>query len=103
MIKKILLTYMAITGISLLSQAQSTLLVGTYTNGKSQGIYVYDFASNTGEATLRDSVRTSNPSFLAVAPNNRYIYAVNEDGSDKGGGKISAYTYSKSKKKLSFV
>ncbi|HYH16494.1 MAG TPA: lactonase family protein [Flavisolibacter sp.] len=103
MIKQFLLSCIAVTGISLLSQAQYTLLVGTYTSGKNQGIYVYDFASNTGDALLRDSVKSSNPSFLAVAPNDRYVYAVNEDGSDKGGGKVSAYSFSESGKKLSFI
>jgi 6-phosphogluconolactonase len=85
------------------ANAQNTLLVGTYTNGKSHGIYVYDFASNTGEAVLRDSVKASNPSYLAVSPNERYVYAVNEDGSDKGGGKVTAYTFNKAAKKLTFV
>ena len=55
------------------------LYVGTYTTGKSEGIYLYrlDFAS--GE--LRHVGTTKgivNPSFLTLAPNRRYLYAVNE-------------------------
>lgn len=103
MIKRFFAVYLALTGFYSLVKAQSTLLVGTYTSGKSQGIYLYDFTSSSGEAVLRDSVKASNPSYLAVSPNERFVYAVNEDGSDKGGGKVSAYAYNKSTKKLSFV
>ena len=94
---------MIMAGTFLQVQAQSTLLVGTYTSGNSHGIYVYDFASATGEAVLRDSVQSSNPSFLAVAPNGRYVYAVNEEGSDNGGGKVSAYRFDKAAKKMSLI
>jgi len=90
-------------GLYTQAQAQNTLLVGTYTKGTSYGIYVYDFASNTKEAVLIDSVKSSNPSYLAVAPNGRYVYAVNEDGSNNGGGKVSAYAFDKASKKLSLV
>lgn len=103
MIKRLFATCMIMAGTVLHVKAQSTLLVGTYTNGRSHGIYVYDFAASTGEAVLRDSVKSSNPSYLAVAPNNRYVYAVNEDGSDKGGGKVSAYAFNKATKKLTFI
>jgi 6-phosphogluconolactonase len=82
---------------------QYTLLVGTFTNGKSTGIYEYDFNPSTSDAILLDSIRTSNPSFLAVSPDNKYVYAVNEDDATKGGGKVSAYSFDKGKRKLSFI
>ena len=53
--------------------------VGTYTTGKSEGIYLYRLHLSSGK--LRQVATTSgvvNPSFLAVAPSRRYLYAVSE-------------------------
>jgi len=67
-------------------QAQNYhFLVGTYTNtGKSQGIYSYELNGKTGIVTQK-SVATgvSNPSFLCVTPDRKFVYSVNEsaDGS----------------------
>jgi 6-phosphogluconolactonase len=64
--------------------------VGTYTTGKSEGIYLYRLNLSSGElkhvATTRGVI---NPSFLALAPSRRYLYAVNEVG-DFGGRKSGA-------------
>jgi 6-phosphogluconolactonase len=85
------------------SKAQNSyLLAGTYTNGKSEGIYVYDFDSNTGNSFLESKIKSVNPSFLAVSPNQHFVYAVNEEGNGKGG-KISSYTFSKSTGILQFI
>ena len=68
--------------------------VGTYTTGKSEGIYLYRLNLSSGElkhvATTRGVV---NPSFLALAPSRRYLYAVNEVGdfAGKKSGAISAF------------
>ena len=62
--------------------------MGTYTTGKSEGIYLYRLNLTSGE--LRHINTTSgvvNPSFLALAPSRRYLYAVNEV--DNFGGKQS--------------
>jgi 6-phosphogluconolactonase len=67
------------------------VFVGTYTDGKSKGIYrmVLDTASGKlSEPTL--AATASNPSFLAVHPSGKYLYAVNEaPGPRKGGGVTS--------------
>jgi 6-phosphogluconolactonase len=68
--------------------------VGTYTTGKSEGIYLYRLNLASGElkhvATTRGVV---NPSFLALAPSRRYLYAVNEVGdfAGKKSGAISSF------------
>ncbi len=67
------------------------LLVGTYTSAGSNGIYVYDFNKTSGEAKLLSSVKTSNPSYLAVAPNQKFVYAVNEDNP----GMVTAFQFNK--------
>ena len=64
------------------------LLVGTYTTGKSKGIYVYDF-NKDGFAKLVDSAITVNPSYLTVSPNQNFVYAVNETFH----GKVSAFSF----------
>jgi 6-phosphogluconolactonase len=87
---------------SLFSQKQSYLLAGTYTGGKSKGIYVYRFMQN-GSAELVDSAITSNPSYLAVSPNKQFVYAVNELSAGEGGGRVSAYRFDKNTGKLSFL
>jgi 6-phosphogluconolactonase len=55
------------------------LYVGTYTKGASKGIYAYRFDPKSGElAPLGLAAETENPSFLAVDPGQRFLYAVNE-------------------------
>ena len=68
--------------------------VGTYTTGKSEGIYLYRLNLSSGElkhvATTRGVV---NPSFLALAPSRRYLYAVNEveEFAGRKSGAVSAF------------
>ena len=76
------------------SPAEMLLYVGTYTTGKSEGIYLFRFDLASGK--LRHLATTShviNPSFLALAPSRRYLYAVNEVGdfSGKKSGAISSF------------
>ncbi|MCK7577588.1 MAG: lactonase family protein [Chromatiales bacterium] len=53
--------------------------VGTYTGKGSEGIYAYRFDPATGEtSSVGLAAATDNPSFLAVDPNGRFLYAVNE-------------------------
>jgi 6-phosphogluconolactonase len=78
--------------------AQSThyLLIGTYTSGKSEGIYVYSFNSETGDFKPVSSIKSSNPSFLAVSPNQQYVYAVNENSDSTRfttGGSVAAFSF----------
>lgn len=91
--------------MSLTGKAQSLkLLVGTYTsNSKSKGIYVFDFNSQTGKASLTSTVAAADPSFLALSPDKRFLYAVNELGDDKGGGTISAFSFDPFKGQLKLI
>jgi 6-phosphogluconolactonase len=62
------------------------MLVGTYTGStKAEGIYLYRFNPNKGEATLLKTVKTDNPSYLCVSPDGTKVYAVNENPGDKDG------------------
>ncbi len=89
---------------SIVAHAQDYFLfVGTYTSGASKGIYVYDYNSKTGKAAwLSNTDSSSNPSFLAIAPNGKFIYTVNEV-SRKQAGLISAYSFDAKTGKLQFI
>jgi 6-phosphogluconolactonase len=68
--------------------------VGTYTDGTSRGIYRFAFDPATGTMTEPVlAVETKNPSFLALHPNGRFLYAVGEIGSFQGArtGAVSAF------------
>ena len=82
--------------------------VGTYTEegSKSKGIYAYRFDSGTGQITsLGLAAETTNPSFVAVHPNGRFLYAVNEIQNYKGpnSGGVSAFSIDRSTGKLTFL
>src|SRR5882724_5450355 len=77
------------------------LLIGTYTKGKSKGIYVYRFYAETGRlAYLNEIDDVNNPSYLCVSANNKFVYAVNENGKN---GEVSAFTFEPKLGKLVFI
>ena len=74
------------------------VFVGTYTTRgpvKSEGIYVYRMDPASGALKL-DSVAKGvvNPSYLAIGPKQRYLFAANEIGkfAGKPGGAVSAFS-----------
>ena len=88
-----LMTAAALTTLPL-SAAQHLLYVGTYTGPKSEGIYAFRYDDATGKATsLGLAAKSSNPSFLAIHPNGRFLYAVNETDQWQGkpGGFVTAF------------
>src|ERR1700733_2394064 len=78
------------------------VFIGTYTNGKSEGIYVYKFNTNSGKTSWVSTASTKNPSYLALSTNNKFLYSVNENGSDQMGA-VSAFTFDKITGKLHFL
>jgi 6-phosphogluconolactonase len=69
--------------------------VGTYTRpNKSKGIYAWRFQPATGKLTAIGLVgETVSPSFLAVHPNHKFLYAVNEISNYQGAraGSVSSF------------
>ncbi len=55
------------------------LIIGTYTRKDSKGIHVYKFDTITGASRFISETEVSNPSYLAVSNDNKYIYAVSEN------------------------
>jgi 6-phosphogluconolactonase len=62
------------------SMAQNIpLYIGTYTDGRSEGIYKLEFNSQTGELNnLQLAVATRSPSFITYSRDRQFLYAVNE-------------------------
>ncbi len=81
-----------------------TLYVGTYTSGKSEGIYGYHF-DNSGKLTRFGAFKSNNPSFLAIDRSKRYLYAVNEIGDflGKPSGGVSAFAIDPASGSLRFL
>ena len=79
------------------------LLIGTYTNEGSQGIYTYRFDTKSGQtAFIRSTIDVRNPSYLAISADKKYIYAVNEDHNSTTDS-VSAFKFNDYTGKLTFI
>ena len=67
--------------------------IGTYTGPQSQGIYAFRFDDETGTLSpLGLAAETPSPSFLALHPNGKVLYAVNETHDGPGNsGMVTAF------------
>jgi len=75
--------------------ADQTLYVGTYTSGKSEGIYVYHLNTSTGELRHFKTLKNvADPSYLTIDRRNQFLYAVNEVSQFEGrpSGAISSFS-----------
>ncbi|MBA4055338.1 MAG: 3-carboxymuconate cyclase [Marivirga sp.] len=81
--------------------ATFNLLIGTYTQpGKSDGIYVYSFNSETGEFSYKaEAPGIKNPSFLAITKDKKFLYTVSEARE----GMVSAYSFDPASGKLVLI
>ncbi len=76
------------------SSGETIVYVGTYTSGESEGIHVYRMNASTGALELVDTAAgPQNPSFLALHPGRRRLYAVNEvkEFAGEPGGAVSGF------------
>jgi 3-carboxymuconate cyclase len=78
-----------------------TMLVGTYTNGTSKGIYTYQFDQTNGQALILDSIAIENPSYLTLSANEKFVYAVSEMPDSTAA--VIAYGFNKQNGKLKFL
>jgi 6-phosphogluconolactonase len=80
--------------------------VGTYTRRGSEGIYVYRFDPSTGDlALLSVAAGVENPTFLAIDPQRRHLYAVNEvdEYAGQSSGAVSAFSIDPETGALTFL
>ena len=86
--------------------AQLRFYIGTYTGGKSQGIYMSQLNPMTGELAAAVLVgETTNPSFLAMHPSGDFLYAVGEISSFEGQktGAVTAWKIDRDTGQLEFL
>ncbi len=86
--RKALIVVACCLSATLFAQTE-TLVIGTYTNSGSHGIYAAFFDTLTGKITLLDSVSANNPSYVCLAPNGRNLYAVSETGTPNQGSVLA--------------
>ncbi len=101
--KKIyLVLFSALSLTAVKAQNKFNLLVGTYTNTcQSNGIYVYEFDASSGDFKLKNSSENViSPSYLSVSADNKFVYAVNENGTQSA---VSAFGYDSASGKLKFL
>jgi 6-phosphogluconolactonase len=104
----LLLIVLSATSV-LANAAKSTgylVYVGTYTTRGSQGIYAYRYDPASGNLeSVGLAAETPNPSFVAVAPNHKFLYAANEtqDYQGKSSGIVSAFSIDPETGKLTLL
>jgi 6-phosphogluconolactonase len=78
------------------------LIVGTYTDKcESNGIYAYEFNTQTGEFVLKNSSpKTVSPSFLTVSNDKKFIHAVSENGDEST---VSAFRFNDNNKTIKLI
>jgi 6-phosphogluconolactonase len=95
-------------GIASAAEPGKTLWVyfGTYTGGKSKGIYLAELDTATGTLTSKGlAAETSNPSFLAIHPSHKFLVAVGEIANfgGKKEGAASSFTIEPKSGKLTLI
>ena len=74
-----------------ISENKIYMLVGTYTSGESKGIYVYRFDTVTADAEFVSEAEITNPSYLCVSPNQKFVYSVTETNDERAS--VSAFRF----------
>jgi 6-phosphogluconolactonase len=95
----------AVSGADAGSPGEYLVYFGTYTAKASKGIYAYRFQPASGKlAAIGVVAEAPNPSFLALSPNRRHLYAVNWKGSETvKGDTVSAYAVDGHTGRLTFL
>jgi 6-phosphogluconolactonase len=106
MLMLLLLSLVTVTAAKDSPKGRYLLFVGTYTGKESKGIYAYQVDAASNKLTLTPiglAAETINPSFLAINPTRRYLYAVNEvpKYKDADSGAVTAFAIDRKTGKLS--
>ncbi len=82
------------------------VFIGTYTGARSQGIYTARFDADSGRLSSPElAAEAANPTFLAISPNGRFLYAANEVGNfgGKRSGAVSVFRIDRETGKLTLL
>ncbi len=77
------------------------LLIGTYTQTDSKGIYIYMLDTINGNSKYISEVEVENPSYLTLSKDERFVYSVSEN--DNETSPVSAYSFNKENGNLTFI
>lgn len=77
------------------------LIVGTYTTGESDGIYVYQFDTISGYSKYKGMVKVDNPSYLAISKDEKFVYSVTE--TDNATAAANAFSFDKKDGSLKLI
>jgi 6-phosphogluconolactonase len=101
MLKKTLLFLLISTQI-LAQKKDFFLFVGTFTTGKSEGIYVYDFNTETADFKLRSVAKgLKDPAFLTFSNDHKFVYSVGELSPQEGT--VHAFSFDKNTANLTLL
>lgn len=88
--------------LSRASDGEMLLLVGTYTSDEgSKGVYLYRFDTGTGRCDFLSMAEVDNPSYLALSPDERFVYAVSEQ--DGANSAVHAFSLDKPKGRMTLL
>jgi 6-phosphogluconolactonase len=105
MLKKILGLILIMTNVAYSqNHSKAYLFVGTYTTGEPDtGIFVYQLDITTGDIKFMSSVtEVTNPSYLTLSPNGKYLYACTETKMPVEGN-VSAFAIDSIHGELTFI
>lgn len=98
-VQLIVIVFLSLSSMHASAQT-ANLLVGTYTQKGSKGIYLYHLDTATGELKwISESDPIANPSFIALSKDKQFVYAVNENEK----GTVSAFALNKEKNTLALL
>jgi 6-phosphogluconolactonase len=93
-------------GRNAMASTDTLVFVGTYVRAEDDGIFTYRMDSESGAWTPLGAAKgVGNPSFVALHPNGRYLYAVGELGEFQGkrSGSVNAFAVSADTGALAFL
>jgi len=105
-ISSYLLLFISVSSLAFAEAGKYLIYVGTNTVRGGKGIYVYRYEAATGRfEDLGLAAETPSPAFLAISPNHKFLYAVNEIDEYQGqsSGIVSAFTVDAKTGKLTLL
>lgn len=84
-----------------MNKTELTMLIGTYTDREDKGLYSFRFNQETAECAPLSEAKASNPSYLTISDDNKFVYVVNEDGGEEDA--VSAFSFNVNKGTMKYL
>src|ERR1051325_4182147 len=102
----IMATTLSVNALAQAANGKSLAYIGTYTGGKSKGIYTCELDSASGDLKVIGlAAELESPSFVAIHPRGRFLYAISEIDNYQGKktGGVSAFSIEPDSGKLTLL